>query len=73
MTLVHGETILGANLFCPLLASIRDLMGGWARAYESTLATTEKRPHVRQSALLLSDENDHAQLKGSADDPPAAA
>ncbi len=48
-------------------------MGGWARAYESTLAATEQRPYARESALLLIDENDHAQLKGSADDPPAAA
>ncbi len=37
MGLVHGETILGANLFRDLLASIRDLIGGRARAYEQTL------------------------------------
>jgi len=30
--LVHGETILGANLFRDILASIRDLIGGRARA-----------------------------------------
>ena len=35
--LVHGETILGANLFRDLLASLRDLLGGRARAYETTL------------------------------------
>ena len=35
--LVHGETILGANLFRDILASIRDLVGGRARAYETTL------------------------------------
>jgi uncharacterized protein YbjQ (UPF0145 family) len=35
--LVHGETILGANLFRDLLASLRDLVGGRARAYESAL------------------------------------
>lgn len=35
--LVHGETILGANLFRDILASIRDLVGGRARAYEATL------------------------------------
>lgn len=35
--LVHGETILGANLWRDLLASIRDLTGGRARAYERTL------------------------------------
>lgn len=35
--LVHGETILGANLFRDLLASVRDLIGGRARAYERAL------------------------------------
>ncbi|KMM16747.1 heavy metal-binding domain-containing protein, partial [Synechococcus sp. GFB01] len=35
--LVHGETILGANLFRDILASVRDLIGGRARAYETTL------------------------------------
>ena len=35
--LVHGESILGANLFRDILASIRDLIGGRARAYETTL------------------------------------
>jgi uncharacterized protein YbjQ (UPF0145 family) len=35
--LVHGGTILGANLFRDLLAGIRDLVGGRARAYESAL------------------------------------
>ena len=35
--LVHGETILGANIFRDILASIRDLIGGRARSYEVTL------------------------------------
>jgi uncharacterized protein YbjQ (UPF0145 family) len=35
--LVHGETILGANTFRDILASIRDLIGGRARSYEVTL------------------------------------
>lgn len=34
---MHGETILGANLFRDILASIRDLICGRARAYETTL------------------------------------
>ena len=50
MTMVHGETILGANF-----------------------AATVQRPYARESALLLIHEDDHAQLEGSADDPPAAA
>jgi len=124
--LVHGETILGANLFRDILASIRDLIGGRARAYETTLeraremalqelsrraqrlgadavvgvridvevlgqaggmlmacatgtavvlepAAVARRPPVRQTALQLVHENDHAQFKRSADHPPAAA
>jgi uncharacterized protein YbjQ (UPF0145 family) len=34
---MHGETILGANIFRDILASIRDLIGGRARSYEVTL------------------------------------
>jgi uncharacterized protein YbjQ (UPF0145 family) len=34
---VHGETILGANIFRDLLASVRDVVGGRARAYEDAL------------------------------------
>ena len=35
--LVAGEAILGANLFRDLFASIRDLVGGRAGAYEKVL------------------------------------
>jgi len=35
--LVSGEAILGANLFRDLFASIRDLVGGRAAAYEEEL------------------------------------
>lgn len=48
--LVHGETILGANLFRDLLASIRDLVGGRARAYERAL---------QQARQLALDELSH--------------
>ena len=96
--LVHGETILGANLFRDILAAIRDLIGGRARAYETTLERAREmalqelgrrarllgadavarqpsisRPSVRQIALQLDHENDHAQLQRSADHSPAAA
>ena len=57
MTMVHGEKIFGAN----------------PRVYETTPAATVQRPYARESALLLIHDDDHAQLKGSADDPPAAA
>ena len=35
--LVAGEAILGANLFWDLFASIRDIVGGRAGAYEKVL------------------------------------
>lgn len=35
--LVSGEAILGANLFKDLFASIRDIVGGRAAAYEDEL------------------------------------
>ena len=36
--LVAGEAILGANLFRDLFASIRDIVGGRAGAYEKVLS-----------------------------------
>jgi uncharacterized protein YbjQ (UPF0145 family) len=35
--IVHGETILGANIFRDFMASITDVVGGHSRAYEQTL------------------------------------
>ncbi len=35
---VFGETIIGANLFKDLFASIRDIVGGRSGAYEKVLA-----------------------------------
>ena len=43
--LVTGEVIVGANIFRDLFASIRDIVGGRAGAYESTLR------EARQQAL----------------------
>lgn len=37
--LVVGETILGANIFKDLFASIRDIVGGRSGAYEKELAS----------------------------------
>ena len=53
--LVHGETILGANLFRDLLAGVRDLLGGRARAYESTLQRAREMAleEMSRRALLL--------------------
>ncbi len=38
LRVVTGEAILGANLFKDLFASIRDIVGGRAAAYEKELA-----------------------------------
>lgn len=35
--IVFGETIIGANLFKDLFASVRDIVGGRAGAYEKVL------------------------------------
>ncbi len=43
--IVSGETILGANIFRDFLASIRDIVGGRAGAYETVLRD------ARQSAV----------------------
>ena len=43
--LVAGETILGANIFRDLFASIRDIVGGRSGAYEKVLAD------ARQTAI----------------------
>lgn len=43
--LVAGETILGANIFRDLFASIRDIVGGRSGAYEQVLAD------ARQTAI----------------------
>lgn len=34
---VHGETIVGANIFKDLMASVRDVFGGRSGAYEAEL------------------------------------
>lgn len=35
--IVTGETIIGANMFRDIFASIRDIVGGRSRAYEEVL------------------------------------
>lgn len=55
--LVHGETILGANIFRDILASIRDLIGGRARAYERTLE--------RARVIALEELSRRARLLGA--------
>ena len=52
--IVTGEVIVGANIFKDLFAGIRDIVGGRAGAYESTLRS------ARQQAFReLEDEAHH--------------
>ena len=52
---VTGETIIGANVFKDLFASIRDIVGGRAAAYERTLSeakdTAMKEMEERAAAM----------------------
>ncbi len=41
--LVAGETILGANFFRDILASLRDIVGGRSGAYEKVLNDARKQ------------------------------
>jgi len=38
VTIVHGEAIIGANLFKDLFAGIRDIVGGRSATYERELS-----------------------------------
>jgi len=53
--LVVGEAILGANLFKDLFASIRDIVGGRAAAYEQELQKARRiaMDEMRQQAKDL--------------------
>ena len=52
---VHGETILGANIFRDLFASVRDIVGGRSGAYEDVLqrARDQALGEMRMRAATL--------------------
>lgn len=53
--IVSGETIIGANVFRDLFASIRDIVGGRSKAYEEVLREakdTALREMKEQAAAL---------------------
>ena len=53
--IVSGETIIGANVFRDLFASIRDIVGGRSKAYEEVLREakdTALREMEEQAAAL---------------------
>lgn len=53
--IVSGETIIGANVFRDLFASIRDIVGGRAGSYESVLREAKETAlqEMAQQATLL--------------------
>lgn len=53
--IVHGETILGANLFRDIAASIRDIFGGRSSSYEEVLQkaqTTAQEEMIKRAQML---------------------
>ena len=48
--IVTGEAIVGAHIFKDLFASIRDIVGGRARAYEGTI---KKARAIAQEEMLV--------------------
>ncbi|RJF86072.1 heavy metal-binding domain-containing protein [Sphingomonas cavernae] len=48
--IVTGEVIVGANIFKDLFAGIRDIVGGRAGAYESTLRDARKEAFAELEA-----------------------
>lgn len=57
LAIVSGEAIMGANLFKDLFASIRDIVGGRAAAYEKDLR--------RAKDLALQEMTDEAASLGA--------
>ena len=53
--LVTGETIIGANIFRDILASITDVIGGRSKAYEDALMTARENAiqEMKSRALML--------------------
>ncbi|HLU16728.1 MAG TPA: heavy metal-binding domain-containing protein [Edaphocola sp.] len=53
--IVFGETIIGANIFKDIFASIRDIVGGRSGSYERVLAEARETAleEMKQRALAL--------------------
>nr|WP_294847076.1 heavy metal-binding domain-containing protein [uncultured Sphingomonas sp.] len=48
--IVHGEVIVGANIFRDMFAGIRDIVGGRSGAYENALDDARKQAIAEMSA-----------------------
>lgn len=55
--IVTGETIVGANIFRDILASVRDIVGGRSGAYENALRDARE--------MALAELSDAARSKGA--------
>ena len=62
--IVTGETIIGANMFKDLFASIRDIVGGRAGAYEKVLSEAKdtSMQEMMQRAQALGARSSSARL-----------
>ena len=59
--LVSGETIIGANIFRDIFASIRDIVGGRSSAYESVLREA-KESALHEMSLDAADQGANAVI-----------
>ena len=48
--IVHGEAIIGANIFRDMFAAVRDIVGGRAGAYENVLGDARRTALEEMSA-----------------------
>ena len=48
--IVHGEAIVGANIFRDMFAAVRDIVGGRAGAYENVLGDARRTALEEMSA-----------------------
>ena len=48
--IVHGEAIIGANIFRDMFAAVRDIVGGRAGAYENVLGDARRTALDEMSA-----------------------
>ena len=57
--IVSGETIIGANVFRDLFASIRDIVGGRSGSYEEVLRMAKDTALKEMDLLLSHDTSNH--------------
>ena len=63
--IVSGETIIGANVFRDLFASIRDIVGGRSGAKESALREMEEQARMLGANAVIGVDLDYETVGGS--------